>query len=425
MLIQEDSTYFLKRINENYKKTEFKNKDYQANGQKPTAIFAYLCAMKTFDNTLRLGILGGGQLGRMLLQAAIDFDLHIKVLDPDPQAPCKDIAPTFVQGSFADYATVYEFGKDCDVLTIEIESINIQAIKQLQAEGVKVYPQPEVIEIIQDKRIQKQFYKDNGLPTADFILTDNIDDIAKNIDFLPAFNKLGKGGYDGRGVQRLTSAADLPLAFTQPSLLEKAIDFEKEIAVIVARNVDGLMATFPTVEMVFHPVHNLVDYLFSPAQITENLDQIAQQLARQVADKLGIVGLLAVEMFITKTGEILINEVAPRPHNSGHHTLRANDVSQFEQHLRAILNLPLGSTKAHGVAAMVNVLGQDGHTGPAVYEGMNQILEMQGVHPFLYGKKTTKPFRKMGHITLLDNDLEHLKAKVALVQNALKVVSKS
>ena len=379
--------------------------------------------MNTFDPTIKLGILGGGQLGRMSLQAAIDFDLHVKVLDPDSAAPCKAIAPEFVLGSFQDYDTVYQFGQGLDVLTIEIENVNLAALKALQSEGVRVFPQPEVIEIIQDKRIQKQFYQDHNLPTAEFILTDDLSAIAQNIDFLPAFNKLGKGGYDGKGVQKLSTKADLDKAFTAPSLLEKAIDFDKEIAVIVARNQDGLMACFPTVEMVFHPVHNLVEYLFAPAQISEALHQEAKNLAESIAQKLGIVGTLAVEMFITKDQQILINEVAPRPHNSGHHTLRANDVCQFEQHLRAILNLPLGDTSAHSVAGMVNLLGEAGHEGLARYEGMTACLAQKGIHPFLYGKKITKPFRKMGHVTIIDQDLDSVKQKVAFVQKTLKVLS--
>jgi 5-(carboxyamino)imidazole ribonucleotide synthase len=372
----------------------------------------------------KLGLLGGGQLGRMLLQAAIDLDIDIKVLDPDTQASCAAIAPEFVCGSFQDFDTVYHFGQNCDVITIEIENVNLDALAKLQAEGKKVFPQPEVVKIIQDKRIQKQFYKDNNLPTADFILTDSLADIEANVDFFPAFNKLGKGGYDGRGVQRLNDASDLAKAFAEPSLLEKAVDFDKEIAIIVARNESGQVKLFPTVEMVFHPVHNLVEFLFAPAQIDESINQEAKKIAQTVAEKLGIVGLLAVEMFVTKTGQVLINEVAPRPHNSGHHTLRANHVSQFEQHLRAVLNLPLGVTHAHSQAAMLNLLGEDGHQGPAHYEGMNEALAIEGVYPFLYGKKTTKPFRKMGHVSIIDNDFESLKAKIDYIKNTLKVVSK-
>lgn len=376
-----------------------------------------------FSKNFKLGLLGGGQLGRMLLQAAIDLDIHVKALDPDPDAPCAKIAPEFVVGSFLDYDTVYQFGQDCEVITIEIENVNLEALKKLRSEGKKVFPQPEVLEIIQDKRIQKQFYLDNNLPTSDFILTDSVEDISKNLDFLPAFNKLGKGGYDGRGVQKLSSEIDLPLAFTEPSLLEKAIDFDKEIAVIVARNEHGEIKTFPTVECVFHPVYNLVEYLFAPAAVNESIHEEAKQIAIETAEKLGIVGLLAVEMFLTKEGKILINEVAPRTHNSGHHTIRANHTSQFEQHLRAVLGLPLGDTTAHSKAAMVNLLGEDGYSGEAKYVGMDEALAIAGVYPFLYGKKITKPFRKMGHVTVVDENLDSLKEKVNIVKEKLKVIA--
>jgi 5-(carboxyamino)imidazole ribonucleotide synthase len=345
-----------------------------------------------FNPQLRLGILGGGQLGRMLLQSAIDFDLHVRVLDPDPDAPCRWIAPEFVQGSFRDFETVYAFGKDCDLITIEIESVNLDALKQLQAEGKRVFPQPEVIEIIQDKRTQKQFYAQHGLPTADFVLTDTLDDVRANVAFLPAFHKLGKGGYDGRGVQRLSTAADVHLAFDEPSLLEKAIDF--------------------------------VEYLFAPAEISSEVEEKANKISQKIAEKLGIVGLLAVEMFVTRTGDVLINEVAPRPHNSGHHTIRANSTSQFEQHIRAIMGWALGSTAAHSPAAMVNLLGEEGHTGEAHYAGMDDLLAMPGVHPFLYGKKFTKPYRKMGHVTVMDKDLVALKAKTQRVKQTISVVAK-
>jgi len=371
----------------------------------------------------KLGLLGGGQLGKMLLQAAIDLDIHVKILDPDTDAPCAKIAPEFVVGSFQDFDTVYNFGQDCEVITIEIENVNLEALKKLQSEGKKIFPQPEVLEIIQDKRIQKQFYKDNNLPTSDFILTDNLTDVQANIAFLPAFNKLGKGGYDGRGVQRLSSEADLSLAFSEPSLLEKAIDFDKEIAVIVARNEQGETKTFPTVECVFHPIHNLVEYLFAPAEVSESIHEKAKAIAIETAEKLGIVGLLAVELFLTKDGQLLINEVAPRTHNSGHHTIRANHTSQFEQHLRAVLGLPLGDTTAHSKAAMVNLLGEDGYSGTAKYIGMNESLSISGVYPFLYGKKNTKPFRKMGHITVVDEDLESLKLKVKKVKETLRVIA--
>ncbi len=371
----------------------------------------------------RIGILGGGQLGLMLLQAAVDWNLDIHVLDPDAEAPCRKIAPHFTQGSLQDFDTVYRFGKELDIITIEIEKVNVEALEALEKEGKKVYPQPSVIRQIQDKRIQKQFYADKQLPTAEFILTEDRQDVSNHISFLPAFHKLGKDGYDGRGVQRLSSAADLDKAFDKPGLLEKAVPFEKELAVIVARNADGQLETFPTVEMVFHPEHNLVEYLFAPAEISEQIDLKAQHIARKTAEAFGIVGLLAVELFLTPEGEVLINEVAPRPHNSGHHTIRANATSQYEQHWRAILNLPLGSTLAYGPSAMVNLLGEDGYEGPAVYEGMEKLLATPEVFPFLYWKAITKPFRKMGHITIMDADLASLKAKADFVRSSIKVIS--
>ncbi|GAB3561305.1 5-(carboxyamino)imidazole ribonucleotide synthase [Spirosoma luteolum] len=373
--------------------------------------------------TPTIGILGGGQLGLMLLQAAIDWNLRVHVLDPDPAAPCRTLCTTFTPGSLTDYDTVYQFGQAVDVLTIEIERVNVDALEALEREGKRVYPQPSVIRTIQDKRLQKQFYRDHGLPTADFILTSDRADAARHADFLPAFHKLGRDGYDGRGVQRIATPADLDKAFDAPGVLEKAVDFAKELAVIVARNERGEVHTFPTVEMVFHPELNLVDYLFAPAEITPEIDAQAQSIARQTADAFGIVGLLAVELFLDKEGRVLINEVAPRPHNSGHHTIQANITSQFEQHWRAILNYPLGDTAAYQPAAMLNLLGEAGHTGPAVYEGLETLLSMSGVFPYFYGKAITKPFRKMGHVTVMDADMEALRQKVSQVQSGIRVVA--
>ena len=371
----------------------------------------------------RIGILGGGQLGLMLLQAAIDWNLDIHVLDPDPDAPCQKIAPKFTKGSLQDFDTVYNFGKNLDVITIEIEKVNVEALEALEKEGKRIYPQPSVIRLIQDKRIQKQFYIDKGLPTADFVLTENRNDVKNHLEFLPAFHKLGRDGYDGRGVQRITSKDDVDKAFDQPGLLEKAVPFEKELAVIVARNPSGEIKTFPTVEMVFHPELNLVEYLFAPAEISPETDKKAQEIAYKTAESFQIVGLLAVELFLTSDGEILINEVAPRPHNSGHHTIKANATSQYEQHWRAILDLPLGSTHAYGPSAMVNLLGEDSYEGPAVYEGMEKLLAIEQVFPFLYWKAITKPFRKMGHITIMDADINALKAKVEFIKKNIKVIS--
>lgn len=373
---------------------------------------------------LQIGILGGGQLGKMLLQSAADWGLNIQVIDPDGQAPCKSICPAFSTGQLTDYDAVYNFGKHCDLITIEIENVNTEALRALQQEGVKVYPQPEVIEVIKNKRTQKQFYKKHGIPTADFMLVENALEVSEQADFLPAVHKLGVAGYDGRGVQVLKTAADLPKAFDQPGLLEKFIDFEKEISVIVARNESGIVKAFPAVELVFHPEANVVEYLFSPADIEEVTELAAQKTAVDVIEKLGMVGLLAVEMFITKAGEILVNEVAPRPHNSGHQTIEANITSQYEQHLRAILNLPPGNTDNVMPSAMVNLLGEDGHEGMVHYEGLGYVMSIKGAHVHLYGKQHTKPFRKMGHVTLTGEDKELLKKVARRVKTTLKAVTR-
>lgn len=362
-------------------------------------------------------------MGRMMIQSAIDFNIDIHVLDPDPNAPCKSIATSFQSGKLTDFETVYNFGKTCDLITIEIENVNTEALKKLQAEGKKVFPQPEVIELIQNKVKQKKFYLNNFIPTAPFVETANSAEVRKQQGFLPFVNKLATEGYDGRGVQVIKSADDLEKAFDQPSFVEKLIDFDKEIAVSVARNEAGQIRTFPTVEMVFHPEKNLVEYLFSPAYISDQVEQKAQEIAKSIIERLDMVGLLAIEMFVTKDGDVLVNEVAPRTHNSGHQTIEGNQTSQFEQHLRAILNMPLGNTDVVIPSAMVNLLGEEGHTGLARYEGLDKILNTDGVHVHLYGKKITKPFRKMGHVTITDNDPSGLKEKVKFVQEHLKIIA--
>jgi len=379
--------------------------------------------MKAFYENFKLGILGGGQLGRMLIQCCPNFDIHTSVLDPSSEAPCHGIAHAFQQGSFNDYETVYNFGKQVDLLTIEIENINVDALYQLEKEGLPVYPQPRVIEIIQDKRKQKQFYLEQGIPTADFVLVDGLDDIRQHENFLPAFNKLGQGGYDGGGVARLTSLDDLEKAFDAPGLLEKAVDLDREISIIAARNKHGDIAVYPIVECVFHPEHHLVDYLIAPTTLANSLQDRAIEIASELVKKLEIVGILAVEMFISKDGEVLVNEVAPRPHNSGHQTINANMTSQYEQLLRAILDLPLGSTAINKPSAMVNLLGEEGYTGPVHYQGLNKVLVIPGVHLFLYGKAETRPHRKMGHITIVDEDRESLISKIHQVKQSIKIIS--
>lgn len=375
-----------------------------------------------YQSTSKVGVLGGGQLGRMLIQSGIDFNIPFKILDPDAHAPCASISE-FVHGKLKDFDTVLSFGEDCDIITIEIEHVNTDALKALEARGKRVYPQPAVIELIQDKRKQKQFYADTGIPTAPFTLVENAADVKNKATVFPVVNKLGKEGYDGRGVQILRSQTDLTKAFDAPGLLESLIDFDKEIAVIVARNASGEVKTFPAVEMVFHPEQNLVEYLYSPAQLSDHVLNEAERIARTVIDKLGMVGLLAVEMFVTKSGEVLVNEIAPRPHNSGHQTIETNVTSQYEQHLRAILNLPLGDPSITRPSAMINLLGEAGHEGIARYEGFADVMAIPGVHVHLYGKQLTKPFRKMGHVTIADNDPSELKRKVQLVKRTLKVIS--
>lgn len=376
-----------------------------------------------YRNGLRVGILGGGQLGRMLIQSAINYNLTNCIVDPDANAPCKNIADEFTQGKLTDFDTVYNFGKQCDVVTIEIENVNCEALKKLEQEGVPVYPQPHIIELIQDKGLQKQFYKEHGIPTAPFVLVDTPNEIGEKWSQFPAILKLRREGYDGRGVMKLKSAADIATAFDKPSLVEELIPFEKELAVIVHRNIGGEVKTFPVVEMDFHPEHNLVEFLFCPANINWQISKKASDVAIKVAEALGIVGTLAVEMFLTKDGEILVNEVAPRVHNSGHHTIEGNVTSQFEQHLRAIMGLPLGNTHVKQPAVMVNLLGEDGHDGPAQYQGLETVLALDGVSIHLYGKQFTRPFRKMGHVTITDPDLQTARTRAKKVKETLKVVS--
>ena len=373
---------------------------------------------------LHIGLLGGGQLGRMLLQAAANFNLNVSVLDPDAQAPCKHLCQSFTQGSLTDYDTVYRFGKACDLITIEIENVNTAALRQLVSEGCRVYPDPELIELIQDKGLQKQFYQSHRIPSPDFFIIDRRDQISRFTAYFPFFQKLRKGGYDGRGVVALKSPDALDQAFDAPSVLERSVAVAKELSVIVARNANGDIKCFPAVECAFDPKAHLVDYLFCPAGIKKNTELEACRIAETIASTLNLVGLLAVEFFISQSGELLVNEVAPRAHNSGHHTIEANYTSQFEQHWRAVLNLPLGDTRLRCPAVMVNLVGSEGHSGKAHYEGLDQILKFQGVSVHLYGKLETRPFRKMGHVTVLDDTLQNAKQKAKIIKTTLKVVHK-
>ncbi|HEY0669545.1 MAG TPA: 5-(carboxyamino)imidazole ribonucleotide synthase [Sphingobacteriaceae bacterium] len=377
--------------------------------------------MKAFYGDLKLGILGGGQLGRMLIQEAINLNVTTHVLDPDPEAPCKHLCDKFFHGSLTDYETVYNFGKKADLITIEIEKVNVDALQKLEDEGVVVYPQSRVIRLIQDKGLQKEFFKHNDIPSAPFQLINALEGLKKSSIPFPYIQKLRKDGYDGRGVCKIASAEDFSKAFSEPSIIEQWIDFEMELAVIVARNEDGEIKAFPCVEMEFNPEVNLVEYLISPSTLDFEILQRAEALAIKVAENLKIIGVLAVEMFLTKTGELLVNEVAPRPHNSGHHTIEGNYTSQFEQHLRAIFNLPLGDTRSISNAVMINLLGEPGFEGPAEYEGLSSILKLHGVYVHLYGKKFTKPYRKMGHVTILDDNRENAIEKAREVQQTIKV----
>ncbi len=377
--------------------------------------------MTSFFKDFKVGVLGGGQLGRMLIQEAINYNLDIEVIDPDPEAPCKGIAHKFTCGKLTDYDTVLSFGREHALLTIEIENVNTDALKQLESEGVKVYPQPDIIALIKNKVDQKTFYKEHDIPTSPFKIVSGRAEVKDSNFNYPFVNKLATEGYDGRGVQIIRSDADLAKAFDKPGLIEEFVDFETEISVIVARNPQGEIRTFPTVELEFHPEQNLVEFLHTPAKIDAEIDARAKIIAIDLIKKLDMVGLLAVEMFVTKSGDVLVNEVAPRTHNSGHHTIESCKTSQFNQHLRAILGLPLGNTSLVTSATMVNLLGEDGYTGRAEYEGLNEVLEMKGVYVHLYGKTLTKPFRKMGHVTITGEKKKRLLEKAKFVKETLKV----
>ncbi len=366
----------------------------------------------------KIGVLGGGQLGRMLIQEAIDLDIHLHMMDPDPNAPCSLIAHSFTCGSITDYESVIEFGKDKHLVTVEIENVNIEALETLEEKGVKIFPQPRVLRTIKDKGIQKQFYTDFGIPTAPFKLYENANDI-KDADInYPVIQKMRTGGYDGKGVQLLKQPED---SFDAPNLCESLIDFDKELSIIVARNENGDVQCFPSVECEFNPEANLVEYLFSPANISQEITSKANSIAKDLIQKLDMIGLLAVEFFLCKNGDLLVNEIAPRPHNSGHHTIECCNTSQYAQHLRSILNLPLGDTRLLNPGAMINILGEKGFKGPAIYEGLEKILKLPGVHPHIYGKTDTKPFRKMGHVTITGDTLIEVKNIAEKVKESINV----
>lgn len=372
--------------------------------------------------TKKIGVLGGGQLGRMLIQEAINLDVEIHCLDNDAEAPCGLIAHGFTQGLITDEATVLNFGQSFDVITVEIEHVSVDALYQLEEQGKRVFPQPRVLTLIKDKGLQKAFYEKNTIPTAGFMLLEEGYSGEVPMDF-PFVQKLRVGGYDGKGVKIIRSVSDWENRFMEPSVIEKMIPFEKELSVIVARNEKGEVRSFGTVECEFNSEANLVAFQFSPARITSELEENAQRIAKEVISRLEMVGLLAVEFFLLASGELLVNEIAPRPHNSGHQTIEGCYTSQFEQHLRAILNLPLGDTGLIKPAAMINILGEKGFEGPAVYSGLEEVLAMPGVYVHLYGKAHTKPFRKMGHVSILGDDLNDIKTKAKKIKEHLRCIS--
>lgn len=376
-----------------------------------------------YGKHFQLGVLGGGQLGRMLIQETINYDVQVHCLDPDAEAPCKDVAHSLTVGSLNDFDTVYQFGQNKDVITVEIENISIEALEKLEAEGKKVFPQPAVLKIIRDKGLQKQFYADHNIPTPAFYLVNNKEEITNYISEFPFMQKMRTGGYDGKGVTPLRNEKDLENAFEVPSVLEKFVDFEKELSVIVARNENGETKVYPTVECEFSPEANLVEFLFSPADVTPAIEKAAEELAISIIDKLGMVGILAVELFLTKDGQLLVNEIAPRPHNSGHHTIECNVTSQFEQHMRSVLNLPLGDTRIIQPGVMINLLGEKGYQGSVIYQGLENAIAIPGVKPHIYGKAETKSFRKMGHITIVAPTLEEAKTNGRKVKELVKVIA--
>jgi 5-(carboxyamino)imidazole ribonucleotide synthase len=369
---------------------------------------------------LKIGILGGGQLGKMLCLAAADWDLNIAVLDPDPNCSARTYCKNYTQGHFNDYDTVMSFGQSLDVLTVEIEHVNTAALRDLQKQGKKVHPDPALLELIQDKSKQKKWYVENKIPTERFDF--QYFKLSKPSHY-PMIWKAALGGYDGKGVALLKDESDFDKMPDVPFLLEHLTDIDKEIAVMVARNERGEVVTYPPVEMVFDKEANLLDYQLCPALIDPKTAKKARQLAEKIIKKLNLCGLLAVELFLNKKGELLVNEIAPRPHNSGHHTIETIETSQFEQHWRAVLNLPLGNTRLLSPSVLLNILGEKGQTGIAQYENFDHVFQTAGAHLHLYGKTTTKPFRKMGHLTVADKSLEKALEKTLNLKKILKVTA--
>jgi 5-(carboxyamino)imidazole ribonucleotide synthase len=384
--------------------------------------------MKYFSSNFKLGILGGGQLGKMLLYTTRKFDIHTCVIDPSAEAPSKLACNEFFEGDLMDYDTVYNFGKKVDTLTFEIENVNIEALKALEKEGVNVYPSSKTLEKIQNKATQKLFYIDHNLPTAPFQRFAYTEEIYTAIEHssikFPFVWKSAQFGYDGNGVKVVRSIEDLKSLPNVECIAEELVPFKSELAVIVARNIQGDIKAYPVVEMEFHPEANQVEYVLCPARISEEISKKAEHIALKASEAFEHVGLLAVELFLTQDDDILINEVAPRPHNSGHQTIEASYTSQFEQHLRAILGMPLGSTENKLSGVMVNLVGSEGHQGEVVYENIEKLMEMDGVTPHIYGKKETRPFRKMGHVTIVHPNIDYARAIAEEVKKSIKVISK-
>jgi 5-(carboxyamino)imidazole ribonucleotide synthase len=368
-----------------------------------------------------IAMLGGGQLGRMFIENALRYPVDVHVLDPDADAPCSRIAHRFVRGPFDDTDTVLRFAEEADVVGIEIEHVSVEALDELRRRGKRVVPDPSCLRTIKDKGAQKAFYREHGIPTADFVLLDDRDAIARNEHMLPAFQKSRTGGYDGRGVRSIDGVADIASAIEGPSLLEKRVDIDRELAVIVVRGLDGATNVYDPVEMVFDPRHNLVDHLQAPARVDQGTLRTARELAVSVANAFASPGVFAIELFLTRTGELLVNETAPRVHNSGHHTIEACASSQFDQLLRVHLGWPLGDTRLRSMAAMINLIGEGG-AGPVVVKGLEEILRTPGTFLHLYGKAETRTGRKMGHVTAVADTQEDLDRAIRTVKAHARVV---
>ena len=384
--------------------------------------------MNYFSSDFKLGILGGGQLGKMLLAETRKFDIQTYVLDSSMDAPCQFGATYFFIGDLMDYETVYDFGKKVDLLTIEIENINLDALDKLEAEGLKVFPSPKTLRLIQNKGVQKDFYVENQIPTAAFKRFNNLNGLRAEIENglieMPFVWKCAQFGYDGNGVKVVRSISDIENLPNEECIAEQMVAFKNELAVIVARNESGEVKTYPVVEMEFHPEANQVEYVICPARIDFNIAKRANEIALKVSKAYNHVGLLAVEMFQTHDEGILVNEVAPRPHNSGHYSIEASYTSQFENHLRAILNLPLGNTDSKVAGIMVNLVGAEGYRGNVIYENIEKIMAIDGVTPHIYGKRKTRPFRKMGHVTIVNEDMNEARRIAEEVKNNIRVISK-